>query len=165
MEVWKDVKGYEGIYQVSNVGNVKSFKHGKEKILTPSASKGYLSVMLCKNGVKKNSRVNKIVWEAFNYKTNLSIDHINDNKLDNRIENLQAISHRENITKIGFSVTKKNHKTSKYTGVCWDKSKNKWRCQIRINGKVKHLGLYINELEASNVYQKELKASAPYIRH
>jgi len=77
------------------------------------------------------------------------IDHKNGNTLDNRASNLQIVSHRENISK---SVRKKK-KTSKYVGVRWDKNAMKWRSQIKINGKLKHIGLFADEDTAGIAYE------------
>ena len=167
-EIWKDIPGYEGIYQVSDIGNVKSLgrevlRNGKypikikEKILKPSPnSEGYLLVVLCNNGLKKTMKVHILVAMAFlNHKPDgthkICIDHINNNKLDNRLVNLQLITNRENSSK-----DKKNG-TSQYTGVSWNKSRNKWVVLIKIDDKLKHLGLFTDEYEAHLTYQKALK--------
>ena len=166
-EIWKDVPGYEGIYQVSDMGNVKSLsrevlRNGKypiiikEKILKPVLnSNGYLILGLSKNGFIKKITVHTLVAMAFfNHKPDgthkIVVDHINNNKLDNRLVNLQLISQRENSSK-----DKKG--TSQYTGVRLIKSTNKWRTDIRINGNKKFLGLFTDEYEAHLVYQKALK--------
>lgn len=166
-EIWKDIPDYEGYYQVSNLGRVKSLerkciansyggiKLKKEKILSPSFNKGYLYVVLYFNRNKKTKSIHQLVAMAFlghtpcGYK--IVVDHINNIKTDNRIENLQLISNRENSSK------DKKNMYSKYTGVSWDKSKNKWKAQIRINGESKHLGIFENEIDASNAYNKILK--------
>jgi hypothetical protein len=166
-EIWKDIPEYEGTYQVSDIGNVKSLgrevlRNGntmiiKEKILKPSPNnQGYLLVGLCSNSLKKNMKVHVLVAMAFlNHKPDgthkIVVDHINNNKLDNRLVNLQLINHRENTSK-----DRKNG-TSKYTGVCWQKLNNKWQAEITINGKKKYLGLFTDEYEAHLLYQKALK--------
>lgn len=163
MEEYRAVKGFEGFYEVSNLGNVKSLarkssngKQLKEKMLKPGInSRGYLTLVLHKDGNKKCHQVHQLVAMAFlnhtpnGYKT--VIDHIDNYPLNNRVENLQLISHRENCTKdkIGYS--------SKYVGVTWYKPTSKWRAQIKIDGKNKHIGLFSDELEASNAYQSRLK--------
>jgi len=160
MEIYKDVVGYEGLYQVSNLGNVKSFKWGKVRLLKlGSDSCGYLVVNLHKNGKVKMRKIHQLVVESFlchkpdGYKA-LIVDHINNNKLDNRLDNLQLVTQRHNISKDVKNVS------SKYTGVCWDKSKSKWKSSIHINSKDKHLGYFPNELEAHQAYQKALSAIA-----
>jgi hypothetical protein len=85
----------------------------------------------------------------------LVIEHINNNKLDNRVENLQIVKHRFNVSK-----SKKNNKN--YTGVYLQKRKSKYNiytgylAQISINGKKKHIGLFKTEYEAHLAYQKAL---------
>ena len=68
-EIWKDIRNYDGLYQVSNTGKIKSlnYRHtGREKMLKLSVNnKGYLYVVLYKNGVKKFYRINRLVAEAF----------------------------------------------------------------------------------------------------
>jgi len=152
-EIWKDIVGYEGLYQVSNLGRVKSLIFGKEKILKPGNNKyGYYKVNLYKAKVK-TFHIHKLVAMTFLHHTQndhkLVVDHINANKLDNRVENLQIISQRHNTSK------DKKNKTSKYTGVCWDKYK--WKSAIRINGKKKHLGVFNCETKAGLVYLQAVK--------
>lgn len=100
-EIWKDIKGYEGLYQVSNFGNVKSLSNNfsrKEKILKLNNIKGYLFVDLYKNGKVKHYKVHRLVAEHFipNPDNKPCIDHINTNKTDNRVENLRWTTHKEN---------------------------------------------------------------------
>tara|TARA_R110000822_G_scaffold296757_1_gene419252 strand:- start:338 stop:850 length:513 start_codon:yes stop_codon:yes gene_type:complete len=165
-EVFKDIPNYEGIYQVSNLGNVKSlerkvkhFKGGlktiKEKILKKdTSSHGYPRVRLAENGENKKFSIHQLVAIAFlNHKPNgyeLVVDHIDNNRLNNCVNNLQIITQRENSSK-----DKKG--TSKYAGVYWCKEIKKWRCQIRILGKLKDLGLFTDEYNAHLAYQEALK--------
>ena len=153
-EIWKDVLGYEGLYQVSSLGRVKSLKFNKEKILKLRVNKKrYFEVVLYIKGKSKVFKVHRLIAMSFlNYKNNqnkLVIDHINNNQLDNNIDNLQIITQRENTNK-----DKKG--TSKYTGVSWNKLNNKWISKIYLNGKQRYLGSFDSELEAYNAYQYEL---------
>jgi hypothetical protein len=157
MEIWKDIPNYEGLYEVSNLGNVKSLNYNntcKQKLLKPIYNT-YLKVHLCKNGQQKLMTIHSLVAISFlNYKSggyNVIVDHIDNNKLNNRLDNLQLTSTRHNTSK-----DKKGY-SSKYVGVTWFKQSSKWRALIHVNGKKKHLGLFICELAASNAYQKELK--------
>lgn len=155
-EIFIPIDGFED-YFISNLGNVKSKKNGKEIILKQHLSKkGYLSVGLFK--VKRNTkRIHQLVAIAFHNHVpdghNVIVDHIDNDKLNNNANNLQLISVRENTSKDQF---RRNH-TSKYVGVSWYKTLNKWRAIIRINGKVKHLGIFKNELDAAKAYQDKLK--------
>lgn len=164
MEEFRDIKGYEGFYQISSLGRVKSLSRLnsvgsliKEKILKSNiGSHGYLLVGLHKNSKRKTKNVHQLVAIAFlghepNGHKGLVTDHKDNNPLNNNKSNLQLITNRENASK-----DQKNG-SSKYIGVCWSKDKGKWESQISINGKTKKLGRFNNELEASEVYQKELK--------
>lgn len=109
MEIWKDVKDYEGLYQVSNLGNVKSLprkgtKGGLLKLFErqdKKYKKNYLRAALTKNGKTKWYTVSRLVAEAFipNPDNLAEVDHINNNEMDNRVENLQWLNRSENIIK------------------------------------------------------------------
>ena len=156
MEIWKDAIGYKGLYLVSNLGNVKSLKYGKERILKPiNTGNGYYKVTLYDEyRIKKRIFVHRLVWESFNGKTNLPIDHIIEgNPSDNRLENLQAISFRQNTSKHRLTTKK----TSKYVGVSWSKERNKWVAKYNIGSKQVSLGRFNSELEAHFAYQCAIK--------
>jgi hypothetical protein len=100
MEVWGDIPGFEGLYQVSNLGQVRSLHYGKTRILKTSPNNdGYLGLDLFKNGKRTCRRVHKIVAIVFVKNTdNLSeINHINGNKLDNRASNLEWCTRSHNL--------------------------------------------------------------------
>ena len=163
MEIWKDVLGYEGIYQVSDLGNVKSLsrivknsrgnRKIKERILKPYISE-YKSVVLAIDGVNKNIRIHILVAIAFhNHKPcgyDLVVNHKDLNKLNNHKDNLEIVTNRVNCNQ------KHIIHTSKYTGVSWYKITNKWMSSIRVNGKRKHLGYFKNEIDAHLAYENEL---------
>jgi hypothetical protein len=163
-EIWKPIPGYEGLYEVSDFGNVKSlerlvknnggFNMVKEKILKPfkvgNPKKYYYAVDLC----KKTKKVHQLVALAFlNHipKGNtIVVDHINNNKLDNRLENLQIISNRENTSKDWKG------NSSQFTGVSWSKRDQKWEAYITIANRKKSLGCFLDETDAFMAYQKAL---------
>lgn len=99
--IFKDIPGYEGIYQVSECGQVKSLKFGKEKILKPGLnSSGYENVSLCKDGVEKKHRVHRLVMYTHSHvETDLTVNHIDENKRNNHISNLEYCTRGENVRK------------------------------------------------------------------
>lgn len=103
MEIWKDVVGFEGIYQVSNLGNVKSLnyrKQGFEKLLTfKKHNKGYLQVQLRNNKINRTITVHRLVAEAFipNPNNYTCINHKDENKQNNTVENLEWTTFSKNI--------------------------------------------------------------------
>lgn len=116
-EAWRDVVGYEGIYQVSNLGRVKSLdrrnhrKHAyKGKIKKLTDLKGYKAVRLCKTGSQNTSLVHRLVAACFipNAKNLPDINHKNCIKSDNRVENLEWISEKDN-TKHAILNGRMNH--------------------------------------------------------
>ena len=98
VEEWRDVVGYEGLYKVSNLGNIKSLI--KDRLLKPSEhNRGYLLVVLTKNHKHKHCYVHRIVAEAFikNIESKTEVNHIDGNKKNNRVENLEWCTGIENM--------------------------------------------------------------------
>jgi len=99
MEEWRKIEGYEGLYQVSNLGRVKSLMYGKEKILKGGINPyGYHFVILNKYPIKKNMKVHRLVAKAFipNSDNKPEVNHIDGNKLNNNIHNLEWNTRKEN---------------------------------------------------------------------
>ena len=102
MEIWKSILGYENLYEISNLGNVKSLNYnhtGKPKLLAFKHHKsGYLTVMLCNNGVNKNKSVHVLVAEAFIENSNNCpcVNHIDGNKQNNNVLNLEWVTYSQN---------------------------------------------------------------------
>ena len=166
-EIWKPIKGYEELYEVSNMGRVKSLgrfkKHPKgglsktkSRILKCDIVKGYPQYSLYKNAKSKAHKGHRIVAISFieNHQHKPCINHKNLIKSDNRVENLEWCSIRENTSHYYKSIPTE----SSYTGVCRNANKNKWISYMYLNGKRKHLGVFDSEEEASAEYKKNITA-------
>tara|TARA_R100000951_G_C2552280_1_gene152869 strand:+ start:83 stop:628 length:546 start_codon:yes stop_codon:yes gene_type:complete len=151
MENYRDVPGYEGLYSVSDHGNV--YNHRTNRVLKANNS-GYPIVNLCKDSKRKSHHIHKLVAMAFldhmpgGYTT--IVDHIDNDKTNNHISNLQLTTVRHNTSK---------DQVSKYdlpTGVT--RNKKRFMSRIQHNGQRIYLGTYITIEEASNAYQSYLKS-------
>lgn len=158
MEEFRDIKGYEGSYQISSLGRVKSLKYNKERFLAiANDSYGYEIVTLSKEGKHKTFTIHRLLAVAFlghipcGY--TVVVDHIDNNFKNNSLDNLQLITHRENLSK------DKKGGSSKYSGVWFDKRSKKWESKISINGKQKYLGRFNCETAAYLAYQSVLSYS------
>lgn len=103
IEIWKDIEGYEGFYQVSNLGNVRSLNWGKQgyvrNLYLKHHPRGYRQVELVKNGKRKMLTVHRLVAQAFipNPDGLTSINHKDEDKTNNRVENLEWCDKRYNF--------------------------------------------------------------------
>ena len=101
-EIWRDVVGFEGLYKVSNLGNVKSLNYnrtGKEKLMKPQTDgHGYLQVMLYKDGKYKIKKIHRLVAEAFipNPDNLPCVNHKDENKTNNKEFNLEFCTYEYN---------------------------------------------------------------------
>jgi len=145
-EIWKDIPTYIGLYQASSFGRMKSLSRKvqrenyegikKERILTPRLNTGYLRVPMQRSQEDKGKEaVHRMVAAAFLGESHLTVDHIDGNKQNNRIENLRYLSHAENVSKAA-------NKKSKYgcSGIDYSKARRKFRARINILGKNIDLG-------------------------
>jgi hypothetical protein len=153
-EIWKDVLGLEGMYQVSNFGRVKSLSRKyrkKDLILKPYNHRGYVCVDLRQTN---NCLVHRIVANAFIFRPKGKdiINHKDFNKANNHVSNLEWVTNRENC----IHYYSNNPKTSKYVGVGFKKDTNTWRARIKINGLNTQIGTFKTEIEAHEAYQKKL---------
>lgn len=120
-EIWKDVEGYEGLYQASNLGRIKALRKERpfahtirvypEVIMKPSTTKrGYYLVQFMKNGKARHYTLHRIIAKTFipNPDNKLTVNHINANKLDNSVSNLEWCTYSENqlhACKLGLNKT------------------------------------------------------------
>jgi len=157
-EVFTDIPDYEGLYQLSNLDRVSSLKFESTTILKENIdNRGYINYCLWKGGKSKTLRLHVLkmmVYKGFEpCGHKLVVDHIDNDKANNDLSNLQIITHRKNLTK-----DKKS--TSNYAGVSWNKQCKRWVSQIRINSVVTYLGVYTDEYPAHLAYEKALKEIA-----
>ena len=147
-EIWKDIKGYEGYYQISNYGKVKSLERytiilngkrtEKEKFLYQGIRSGYYIVQLNKNNKRKSHQVHRLVAQAFipNLKNKPFINHKDENRKNNYVENLEWCTQKENVN---WSINKMKHRkkvshsNTNEQYITYRKSTNKYR--ITIDGK------------------------------
>ena len=146
-EIWKKIDGFEN-YSVSDHGNVRDDKRGRMKKQSKLES-GYNITGLTKNNLQKMFYIHKLVGEAFlpNPDNKSTIDHIDNDKLNNKVANLRWASMVEQAQNRG--IRSDNQSGSK--GVSWHKNTQKWQAQIRVNGKCIHLGYFMNKDDAITI--------------
>lgn len=171
-EIWKPIPDYEGLYDVSSFGRIRSYSKRLKTNLNSSEQNnikqlqkhnlGYYKIALYKEGKCKNYFVHRLVYLVFNdldINSDIVINHLDENKFNNNIFNLEVLNHRENTT---YSIDK-NKTSSIYTGVflkkCTKKGKlySYWCSCITIYNKTIDLGYFKTEKEAHEAYLKALK--------
>lgn len=139
-EEWKDIVGYEGIYQISNLGNVKSIN--KNSIMKPSKlPKGYLQIGLTKNGKRKYTSIHRLVAKTFipNPNNLPCVNHKDCNTSNNNISNLEWVTHKENNDYRGRKIK------AKLTSVILEMKKN-YSKEINIINKLEKIRKEIEKL-------------------
>lgn len=147
---WKPIKGYEGLYEVSNDGRVRRLKfingkHNFEKIKECKQTLntwGYMTVNLSKDGKGNTKRVHKLVANAFIGESDLQVDHIDGNKQNNRLDNLEYVTPKENTNRawkkgIAKYTDERKEKLRKIALEKWKtNSFRKWRSKKSMSYKV-----------------------------
>ena len=116
-ERWKPIFGYDGMYEVSDLGRVRSLKYGKTRVLrTSKNNSGYLLVDLCKDGKRHRFLVHRLVAQAFvpnDDESKTQINHRNEDKTENKVSNIEWCSAQYNNTYNDLHLRKKNVKRHK----------------------------------------------------
>ena len=185
-EIWRDIKGYEGLYQISNLGRVKSLGRKsysnvclKDKILNPAleCKNGYKRVCLCKDGKEKRIKVHRLVAQAFipNPDNKPIINHKDGNKINNSVENLEWCTYKENAQhaiKTGLIDTEKRISNMKKIGKRSYKNNCRKIKQYDLNGifikewsslKEASLEMKIINTSISNCIKGRSKSAGGYI--
>ena len=148
-EIWKTIEGYEGLYEISNMGNVKSFWKSKNGMLLKLFTiNKYLAVEL-RNKNSNQIYVHTLVANAFveNPDNKPCIDHKDQNKHNNCADNLRWATQSENCMN-----KPKRGGSSKYKGVSWDTRSSKWCAKITVMYQSIHIGYFVDEEEAARAY-------------
>ena len=167
VEEWRDVPEYEGYYQVSNLGRVRSldrwvtysngrkrFYRGRE-IAGRVNEGGYRDTTLRMGNIGRVYRFSQLVAMAFlDHKPNghkLVVDHIDGKRLNDRLTNLRIVTNRANCTICYRS--NKSSLSSQYSGVRYRDASRRWHARITFEGEEVNLGTYDDEKDASSAYQ------------
>lgn len=163
IETWKPVLGYEGLYEVSDLGRVRSLPRTATRrngtsyrvrggMLHPTSSRedGRPSVVLANSGHYLPARVHRLVFEAFNGPTppGYEVDHANGDAADNRLVNLRLATKSQNTMNRGLLRVN----TSGAKGVAFDRRARKWRAYITVRRRRIHLGMHETVESAAAAY-------------
>ena len=142
---WKEIPLTQGQFAIVDAEDYERLMRFKWAAHWEPKIRSYIAVS------SKSKKMSRVVMGIDDPK--IHVDHISHNTLDNRKENLRLANHAQNQWNKGLKSTNK----SGYTGVSWDKSKNKWRATIQANKKWKQLGRFDNMIDAVEAYQRAAK--------
>jgi len=159
-EIWKNIPQWEGFYQASNLGRIRSLDRvsgkrilkGIVKKFTPDKD-GYLKLNLWKNQIPHYRSAHRLVLSAFIGESKLIVDHIDGDVTNNKLDNLRYCTNRQNQT---FDNIKKPAKSCKSFGVMLRKDNGKYRARYQLNGKDVNIGQFDTETEAAMAYQNKV---------
>lgn len=156
-EIWKDIPGYDGVYQASSLGNIR-----KILILSPSMARAYPFVGLTKNKKQKYFSVHQLVSMAFlghipNGQT-LVVNHKDLNKRNPKLSNLEIIPQLDNL----YYSLKRRKLNRNIKGYRWAERENAYVSIIYINKDVIYLGYYKSKRKAHSIYQTAFKNIKKY---
>lgn len=173
-EIWKDVVDFEGLYQISNLGNFRRHPEKPRKANYPKNINrlGYVYVSISKNGKKFNKTIHQLVAAAFlpNFQYGKHINHIDGNKTNNVLSNLELSNPVHNNTHAHTLPTTFKPGKSKYRNVSirLDKrNKNpqlEYHASIKINSKRHYIGRYSTEIEAAKAVDHYLDLIGDTVR-
>jgi len=149
MKEYRDISGYEGLYSVSSDGEVLSLRRGKH-LSQCCETKGYMSVMLCNNGVSKRVLVHRLVYSEFVGDISGQIDHKDGNRKNNKLENLRDVTRAQDQWN---TVVQKN-KTCSVKGVY--RAGASWYSEFRCNGERIRSKCFRQEAQAIRWYEIEI---------
>lgn len=168
-EMWKPIPNFEGLYEISNLGRVRSLdrevrcgsrgvrklKGRLMKIRLPTKTLRYCSVSLRKNSTQKTITIHRMVAARFDpeWDCSLEVDHIDGDIMNNRIDNLRMSTSQQQK----FNSKSRGNSTSTFKGVSWDKRRDKWRSKIVIDGKEIFIGYFNCEKTAAIAYRELAK--------
>jgi len=167
-ECWKEIPGYEGFYEVSTSGKIRSLdrevlhgrwgphsrRHVGRTLALKKLPSGYRQVALSKEGKISYRNVHRLVAATFLGPSPLQVDHIDEDKANNNLSNLQYLTPRANSQK---AVRNRKNRASKFLGVGYRKgAKSPWRAWIVLNSIRHELGMFASELEAAIAYKLAL---------
>jgi hypothetical protein len=143
----KDIPGFEGVYSITESGNVWS--QIRNIWLKPNIVRGYKIVALTKNKKRKNFSVHRLMGFAFlGLVPELQVDHIDRDPGNNELSNLRLATGSQNH----FNVNPRTGCRSGIKGVSWAAGRNKWRAQTTVNGKNYHIGCFEDKFQAKAAY-------------
>jgi hypothetical protein len=161
IEMWNDIKGYEGLYQISNFGNVMNVKTlrilkytiDKDRCKRTIDKDRCKRIILSRSGKVKKFFIHRLIAINFtpNDRNKPFVDHIDNDTANNKISNLRWCTREENQKNRSMSI----NNTSGIKGVNFNKQSNKWHARIQINGNNIHLGYFMNIEDAKQARQKK----------